>query len=279
MQCYSIGKGRRRKRIDPRRPGPYTRIVTIRVGIGGWDYDPWRGTFYPEGLPKPRQLHFASRQVTAIEINATYYKLQSPDLFARWAAATPDDFMFAVKGSRFCTNRKVLANAGEAVERFCGQGISRLGAKLGPILWQLADTKTFDRDDVSRFFALLPRAQDGVPLRHAIEARHPSFADESFRDAAREAGVAVCHHDGGGEAGLGVPTADFIYARLVRARPDELFGYSPEEIDALAAEASRSADAGQGGFIFFINGAKEKSPAAALALLSRIRSGPVGAES
>src|SRR5687768_175683 len=144
--------------------------MTIRVGIGGWDFDPWRGTFYPQGLAKTKQLHFASRQLDAIEINATFYKLQRPELFARWRDDTPDGFVFALKGSRFCTNRKVLAEGGEAIRRFCGQGVGERGDKLGPLLWQFADTKKFDADDIAGFLALLPREQDGVRLRHAIEA-------------------------------------------------------------------------------------------------------------
>jgi uncharacterized protein YecE (DUF72 family) len=242
--------------------------VAIRVGIGGWDYDPWRGTFYPEGLAKARQLHFASRQVSAIEVNATFYKLQTPATFERWAAETPDDFNFAIKGSRFCTNRKVLADAGEAVTRFCGQGFTRLGSKLGPILWQFAETKTLDPDDIAAFFQLLPREQDGLALRHAVEARHPSFADLRFREAADRAGIAICFHDGaGGEEGLGAAPGGFGYARLVRCREDEPAGYSSAELDRLAA-AARAAAGDM--FLFFINGAKVRAPAAATALLGRL---------
>lgn len=244
--------------------------MAIRIGIGGWDYDPWRGTFFPEGLPKAKQLHFASRRLTAIEINATFYKLQRPDLYERWAAEVPDGFVFALKGSRFCTNRKVLAEAAESVERFCAQGVTRLGDKLGPILWQFAATKRFDPDDVAGFLKLLPREQDGVPLRHAIEAQHESFADPRFLDLAREAGVAVCAVDGDGAPEMPEPTADFVYARLKGAREEEPEGYSPAELDGWAETARRWSDNGSRDvFMFVINGAKVRAPAAAQALIAR----------
>jgi uncharacterized protein YecE (DUF72 family) len=244
----------------------------IRVGIGGWDYDPWRQTFYPPDLPKKRQLHFASRQVSAIEVNATYYKLQRPDLFERWAAETPDDFTFTVKGSRFCTNRRILGDAGEAITRFCGQGLTRLGSKLGPILWQLAETKQFDRDDIAAFLALLPREQDGVELRHAIEAPHESFRDSRFTDLARQARVAICLVDAAEKPSTGEPTAPFAYVRLKNARAEERAGYPPADLDGWAARAREWATGQQPRetFIFFINGAKERAPAAARALLDRL---------
>lgn len=245
--------------------------MTIRVGIGGWDYGPWRGTFYPDGLPKARQLEFASRAVTAIEINATFYKLQSRDLYERWAAAVPDDFVFALKGSRFCTNRRVLAEGGEAVARFCGQGFTALGGKLGPILWQLAETKTFEPDDIRAFFDLLPRQQDGLVLRHAIEARHESFRDPLFKRMARDAGIAVCQTDGEIAEVPAEPTAGFAYVRLKRAREEEPAGYAAADLDAWAATARRWGDEDHDMFIFVVNGAKVRAPAAAQALLARFR--------
>lgn len=246
----------------------------IHVGIGGWDYDPWRGTFYPPGLPKARQLSFASRALTAIEINATFYKLQRPELFERWASEVPDGFVFAVKASRFCTNRKLLGDGGEAIGRFCGQGFTRLGAKLGPILWQLAATKRFEPEEIAAFLALLPREQDGVPLRHVIEATHESFADERFVALARDAGVAICLIDDG----VGPPpddraTASFAYARLKNSREEEPCGYPSAELD-LWAERARGwrgdADAPRDVFLFVINGAKVRAPAAAQALIERL---------
>ena len=244
----------------------------IHVGIGGWDYDPWRGTFYPPGLPKAKQLHHAARRLTAIEINATYYKLQKPELYERWAAEVPDGFLFALKGSRFCTNRKLLGEAGEAVERFCGQGISRLGPKLGPILWQLAETKRFDADEIAAFLALLPREQDGVPLRHVLEARHESFRDDRFMAIVRDAGAAVCTVDQGDGAAPAEPEGPFVYVRLKGAREEEPAGYPPAELDVWARRAARWSADGRDVFLFVINGAKARAPAAAEALIARIES-------
>jgi uncharacterized protein YecE (DUF72 family) len=245
----------------------------VHVGIGGWDYDPWRGTFYPPGLPKARQLSFASRALTAIEINATFYKLQRPELFERWAAEVPEGFVFAVKASRFCTNRKVLGEGAEAIARFCGQGFTRLGGKLGPILWQLAATKRFEPEDIAAFFALLPREQDGVPLRHVIEAPHESFRDERFVELAREAGVAICMVDDGVNEPSDEGTAAFVYARLKHSREEEACGYSAAELDLWAERArdwAAAAAAPRDVFMFVISGAKVRAPAAARALIARI---------
>lgn len=243
----------------------------IHIGIGGWDYDPWRGTFYPQGLAKTKQLQFASRAVSAIEINATFYKLQKPELFERWAGETPDDFLFALKASRFCTNRKALGEAGEGIARFIDQGLSRLGPKLGPILWQLAPTKRFDPDEISAFLALLPGEVDGLPLRHVIEAGHESFADPRFAELTRASGVAICLVDDA-DAEPTEPQGPFVYARLKAAREEEPAGYAPAELDAWAARAKRWSKAGDV-FLFVINGAKVRAPAAARALMERIGNG------
>ncbi len=260
----------------------------IHIGIGGWDFDPWRGSFYPAGLAKAKQLHFASRRLTAIEINATYYKLQRPELYERWAAEVPDEFTFAIKGSRYCTNRKVLAEGGEAIERFCGQGITRLGARLGPILWQFMATKRFDADDIARFFDLLPRELDGVRLRHAVEVRHDSFRDARFVDLARAAGVAICYDDSDDYPAIADPTADFAYARLMRSREEEPEGYAAAELDrwadvarawsqgaahGLAAVAGSTSATPRDVFMFVIAGAKLRAPAAAQALIARTDEG------
>lgn len=256
----------------------------FHIGIGGWDYEPWRGTFYPPGLPKAKQLHFASRAVTAIEINATFYKLQRPELFARWAEAVPEGFVFAIKGSRFCTNRKRLAEAGEAVAGFCGQGLTELGDKLGPILWQFAATKRFEPEDFTAFLALLPSEQEGVRLRHAVEVQHESFRDAAFVRLVREAGVAVCVTDAEGCPLIADATADFAYVRLKRSRAEEPAGYSAEALDKWA-ETIRAWAAGdpdalpkldpippapRASFVFAIDGAKERAPAAAQALIARL---------
>lgn len=245
--------------------------MTIRVGIGGWDYDPWRGTFYPPGLAKTKQLAHAAGRLGAIEINATFYKLQRPELYARWAEAVPDDFRFALKGSRFCTNRKALGEAGEAVGRFCGQGLDALGDKLGPILWQLAGTKRFDPDEMRAFFALLPRAEGGIPLRHAIEARHESFLDPAFAAIAAEADVAIAFLDEEGVPAIDAPASTFAYARLKGTVETEPDGYPLEALDRWAALARRwAADGQREVFVFMIGGFKERAPAAAEALMARL---------
>jgi uncharacterized protein YecE (DUF72 family) len=239
----------------------------IFVGIGGWDYDPWRGTFYPPGLPKSKQLEHASRRVTAIEINATFYKLQNADLYARWAAAVPEAFRFALKGSRFCTSRKVLGTAGEAVGRFCGQGFTALGDKLGPICWQFAETRRFEPEDAEAFLALLPRTAGGAALRHAVEAKHESFRDPRFSALARAAGVAVVFGD---DMLAEQPTADFVYCRLKGMREEEPEGYSRAEIDRIAERALGWSAAGREVFLFMIDGCKVRAPAAAEAVLARL---------
>ena len=245
-------------------------IAPIHVGIGGWDYEPWRGTFYPPGLPKSKQLEHASRRVTAIEINATFYKLQNEDLYRRWAEAVPEGFKFALKGSRFCVNRKILGTAEEAVGRFCGQGVHALGDRLAPILWQMTETKRFDADDLRAFLALLPSEAGGLRLRHALEVRHESFEDPKLIEVAGEAGVAIAFVDADGVPRIDAATADFAYARLKRMREDEPEGYSPAELDRWAALARGWAESGREVFLFMINGAKVRAPAAAEALLARL---------
>ena len=261
--------------------------ASIHVGIGGWDYEPWRGTFYPPGLPKAKQLEHAGRQLTAIEINATHYRLQRPELFRRWADSVPEGFIFAIKASRFCTNRRVLAEAGEAVERFCAQGFTELGGKLGPILWQFMPHKSFDPDDFSAFLRLLPESQDGIRLRHALEVRHESFRTPAFVALAREVGAAIVFADSDSYPEIADLTADFVYARLQRCTEAVATGYGPAALDRWAGTARAWAAgeapeglgyaAGRGApavpretHIFFIAGAKVRAPAAAQALISRL---------
>jgi uncharacterized protein YecE (DUF72 family) len=258
----------------------------IRVGIGGWDYEPWRGTFYPPGLPKTKQLEYAAGRLSAIEINATYYKLQRPELFAGWAKAVPDGFKFAIKGSRFCSNRKLLGEGGEAVERFCGQGFTELGDKLGPILWQFMATKKFDPDDFRAFLALLPKSQKGVPLRHAVEPRHESFRDAAFIEMARAAGVGIVFGDSDDYPCVADVSGGLVYARLQSAREEEPNGYDEAALDGWAAVAKGWA-AGESPaglpynapiapvqprdtYVFMINGAKVRAPQAAMALMERL---------
>lgn len=258
----------------------------IHVGVGGWDFDPWRESFYPPGLPKAKQLEYASRQLTATEINATYYKLQRPELFERWAKAVPDGFKFAVKASRFCTNRKVLGDGGEGVEKFCTQGITELGDGLGPILWQFMGTKRFDPDDFQAFLNLLPKSQAGVPLSHVVEPRHESFRTPEFVAMARAAGVGIVFADADDYPCIPDISGDIVYARLQRSREEEPMGYDVDALDRWA-ETARAWSRGESpaGFpyslehaprqpretyVFFISGAKVRNPAAAKALIERL---------
>lgn len=243
---------------------------TIRTGIGGWTFEPWRGTFYPEGLPQARELEYAGQQLTAIEINGTFYRTQSPASFAKWRDAVPQGFVFAVKASRFCTNRKVLAEAGESIGKFMGQGLTELGDTLGPILWQLAATKKFDPDDMAAFLALLPDQHGGLHLRHALEARHESFDDPAFFAMARRHNVAVVFADSDKYPRFDAQTADFTYARLQNTREDVPTGYSNAELDQWAKQVQGWAKGGRDVFAFFISGAKVRAPAAAQALMARL---------
>lgn len=243
----------------------------IRIGIGGWTYEPWRnGVFYPAKWPQAKELNYAGEHLTAIEINGTFYGRQKPASFAKWRDAVPDDFVFTAKASRYCTNRKVLADATESIANFVQQGITELGAKLGPILWQLAATKQFDADDIEAFLALLPHEQDGLPLRHAIEPRHASFADPAFFALAREAKVAVVYAEAEAYPKFDEQTADFTYARIQTAREGLPNGYSDEDLDRLADQARQWAMGGRDVFLYFISGHKEKNPAAAMALIERL---------
>jgi uncharacterized protein YecE (DUF72 family) len=242
----------------------------VRIGIGGWNFEPWRGAFYPEGLRQKDELAYVGTHLTATEINATYYRSQTPKTFAGWAAAVPDGFTFAVKASRFCTNRRVLAEAGESVDKFVNQGITELGDKLGPILWQFMPTKKFEAEDVGAFLKLLPGKIAGVPLRHALEVRHESFDDPAFVALARSAGVAIVFADHAEYPLIDARTADFTYARLMQAKESEPLGYAPGDIDRWAGKArdwSKDGDA----FVFFISGDKVKNPAAAMGLIARLK--------
>lgn len=244
---------------------------TVRIGIGGWTYAPWRGSFYPPDLPQKRELEYASHQLGAIEINATFYGRQSPKSWKSWAETVPEGFQFAVKGSRYCVTRPKLADAGEGVATYFAQGFAALGPKLGPILWMLAARRQFDAGDIAAFFKLLPHELDGIPLRHAIEPRHESFRDERFYDLCRERGVAIVYGDDDEFPCIDADTAGFRYARLQRMREDIATGYDSKKLDEFAKLVGGWADAGRDVFAFMINGAKERAPAAALALQERLR--------
>jgi uncharacterized protein YecE (DUF72 family) len=241
----------------------------IGVGIGGWTFEPWRGTFYPPELRQKDELNYAAAHLTAIEINGTYYRLQSPKSFAAWAKAAPDGFTYAVKASRYCTNRKILAEAGESIEKFVGQGLSELGGALGPILWQFAPTKQFDAEDFGAFLKLLPNKVDGLPLRHALEVRHESFDNPDFIALARAAGAAIVRADHAEYPWIEADTADFVYARLMQSKEEEPAGYAADALNDWAKTARAWAKTGDA-FLFFISGAKVRAPVAAQALISRL---------
>lgn len=241
----------------------------IRVGIGGWTFEPWRGVFYPDDLSQKRELEFASRAMTSIEINGTYYSSFKPASWQKWHDETPDDFVFAVKASRFCTNRKVLADAGPSIEKFFAQGISLLGRKLGPINWQLANTKKFDAEDCEAFLSLLPKSHDGIALRHALEVRHPSFAAPEFYKLAKKHGVAVVLTVGEDYPEIDEPTAGFTYARLMVTDEDQAYGVKPGEMKKFATRAKTWAKRGDA-FVYFISAAKVRNPAAAQALIKTL---------
>ncbi|HEX8231988.1 MAG TPA: DUF72 domain-containing protein [Caulobacteraceae bacterium] len=260
----------------------------IRVGIGGWIFEPWRGVFYPDGLPQKRELEYCSRKLTAIEVNATYYRLQKPEVFRSWAAQAPDRFVFTLKGSRFATNRKELAGAGESVSRFVSQGITELGPKLGPIFWQFAPTKRFDPDDFGAFLELLPPVVDGVPLRHAVEVRHDSFRDPAFVSLCRRYKTPIVYADHASYPAIPDLTGDFVYARLQTGSDTVETAYPPDQLDAWAARLQAWAEGGQPPdldrvdpsatpertprdvFCFIIHEGKVRAPAGAMALIDRL---------
>jgi uncharacterized protein YecE (DUF72 family) len=256
----------------------------IRVGIGGWTFEPWRGTFFPAGLAKTRELEYASRKLTSIEVNGTYYSSQKPDTFKRWADETPDDFVFSLKAIRFATNRRILAEAGPSIERFLASGLTELKSKLGPILWQFAPTKKFDEEDFGAFLSLLPKQQDGLKLRHVVEVRHESFVAAPFIELARRHGVAIVFADSEKFPAIADVTADFVYARLMSASEDVPTGYEPKAINdwLVAARSWEKGEVPKGlpqvgetasskskhdVFVYMINGAKVRAPAAAMALI------------
>lgn len=244
--------------------------MTIRVGVGGWTFEPWRGVFYPDGLAHRRELEYAAAHLTALEINGTYYGRQKRASFAKWRDAAPPGFRFTVKASRYSTQRKVLAEGGESVRRFLEQGFTDLGDKLGPILWQFRDGKSFVREDFARFLDLIPDEQDGIRLRHALEVRDESFRDQAFLDLARDRNMAVVFADSDAFPCIADQTADFTYARLQRSREDCLTGYDDAALGKWAGRARKWAKGGREVYVYFISGAKVRNPAAAMALIQKL---------
>ena len=268
----------------PRTEAPRTNTPRIHVGVGGWTFEPWRDNFFPKGWPHARELEYASRQLTAIEVNGTYYSSQKPATFAKWHDETPDDFVFSLKASRFATNRRVLAEAGESISRFVNQGIAELRDKLGPIVWQFAPTKRFEAADFEAFLKLLPAEVAGLPLRHALDVRHESFKSAEYLAMARHHGAATVFTDSDDYPSFADITGSFVYARLMRTDAAHVDGCPPAVFEPLAAcaevwrggeepaglprvEPARAGVAPRDVFVYFISGAKEKAPAAAMALL------------
>ncbi|HEY8005252.1 MAG TPA: DUF72 domain-containing protein [Methylocella sp.] len=243
---------------------------TIYTGIGGWTYEPWRGVFYPEGLPHKRELEYASSRLTSIEINGTYYSTFKPESWAKWRDETPEGFVFSVKASRFCTNCKILSGAGESIAKFTGQGMSALRDRLGPINWQFMATKKFDPEDFEGFLKLLPREADGVPLRHSLEVRHASFKSEQFYDMARRYSVAIVLADDDKFPAIEAATADFHYLRLMRSKEEIETGYAAVDLGRWAKHVRALAKGGDV-FVYFISGAKIRAPSAAQAFIKRAK--------
>jgi uncharacterized protein YecE (DUF72 family) len=264
------------------------KLAKINVGVGGWTYEPWRGVFYPKGLPHARELSYAGEHLTSIEVNGTFYSTQSPKTFRKWASEVPDDFVFSLKGPRYAVNRRVLAEAGDSIKRFVDSGITELGDKLGPLLWQFAPYKKFDEADFGKFLALLPKKIDGRALRHVIEVRSDSFKTPAFIALARKAGVAICYAEHDTYAEIADITADFVYARLQKGDETLKAGYPPKALDAWAKRAQTWVKGGEPAdlprvdktkasktprdvFIYFIHEAKLRAPAAAMALIERLK--------
>lgn len=258
----------------------------VRVGIGGWNFEPWRDNFYPKGWPQARELAYASQRLTAIEINSTYYGAQKPATFAKWRQETPEGFMFSLKAIRFATQRRVLADGADSIQRFVHSGIAELGDKLGPIVWQLAPTHRFDAADLAAFLELLPQEVGGLALRHALDVRHASFQCPDYLTLARRHGVATVFTESDDYPPIAEVTGSFVYTRIMRTHADEPLGCAPEVFPPLAASARAWAAGGEPDglprieppaskattstprdvFVYFISGAKERAPHAAMAL-------------
>jgi uncharacterized protein YecE (DUF72 family) len=258
----------------------------IYIGVGGWTFEPWRNNFYPKGLAQKRELEYAAGKLTSIEVNGTYYGAQKPESFIRWREETPEGFVFSLKASRFCTNRRVLAEAGGSIERFFNSGVMELKDKLGPINWQFMGTKKFDPADFEAFLKLLPKKIDGRDIRHALEVRHESFKAPDFIAMARDYGVAViCGADSKFPVIADV-TAPFVYVRAMGTSDKHPQGYAKKDLDTWA-ERARVWASGEAPddlervakpakveprdvYLYIIAGHKQHNPAAAMALIERV---------
>src|ERR1043166_1734999 len=260
---------------------------SIYVGIGGWNFEPWGGGFYPAKLPQAKELNYAASKLTAIEINSTYYGSQKPETFRKWAGETPEGFLFSVKASRFSTNRRVLAEGADSIKRFLNSGVTQLGSRLGPLLWQFAPTKKFDAADFRSFLELLPEKLDGLRLRHVVEVRHDSFRAPEFIALIRAFNVAVVCAEHETYPGIADVTSDFVYLRLQKGKDTIATGYPPKELDAWAERLKTFARGGvpndlgvvdkktsasktpRDVFAYVIHEGKVRAPAAAMELIER----------
>jgi uncharacterized protein YecE (DUF72 family) len=264
----------------------------IHIGIGGWTFEPWRGLFYPKGLPHAKELAYAAERLTSIEVNGTFYRTQTPATFRKWASEVPDGFTFALKGPRFATNRRVLKEAGDSIKRFLDSGVTELGDKLGPLLWQFAPTKKFDAADFGGFLELLPDRFAGCPLRHVIEVRHDSFRGPEFIALVRKFGMPVVYTDHAKYPNIADLTGDFVYARLQRGKDTVPTAYPPADIRAWA-DRLRAWAAGKAPndlprieavpsdkprprevFAYVIHEGKIRAPAGAIALIKAAQTKP-----
>jgi len=245
----------------------------IHCGVGGWTFEPWRDNFYPKGLPQNQELAYAARQLSAIEVNGTFYSTFKPATFAKWRDETPPGFVFSLKAHRFATHRKQLATAGESVQRFVASGIAELGDKLGPIVWQLMPSTRFDPADLQAFLALLPKEVGGRPLRHVLDPRHESFACEDYLALARRHGCATVHSDSDKFPAIADAHSELAYLRLMRSEAGCPTGYPPAAIGqwVTGARAWVSRGPQREVFVYFINGAKERAPAAAMEFIRQLQ--------
>lgn len=260
----------------------------IRAGMGGWTFEPWRGTFYPDKLPQAKELTYAAEHVPTIEVNGTFYRTQTPATFAKWASETPKDFVFSLKGPRYAVNRRVLAEAGDSIKRFIDSGPLELGDKLGPMLWQFAPTKKFDAVDFGAFLGLLPQKVGAAALRHVVEVRHDSFCTPEFIALARAHEIPVVFAEHETYPAIADVTGDFIYARLQKGEDEVKTGYPPKALDAWAERFRTWTDGGtpadlplidkkhkpakkpRDAFVYFIHQGKVRAPHAAMALMQRV---------
>jgi len=260
----------------------------LYIGIGGWTFAPWRGVFYPEKLVQSKELQYAASKLTSIEINGTYYGSQKPESFRKWASEVPDGFVFSLKGPRFTTNRRVLAEAGDSINRFYGTGVLELGDRLGPVLWQFAPTKKFDEADFGKFLELLPRQLDGRALRHVVEVRHPSFCVPAFVALLRQFETPVVFAEHGSYPAIADVVGDFVYARLQKGNDEIKTCYPPKQLDAWAERLQLWAEGGEPDdlprvdkpsakktprdvFAYVIHEGKVRAPAGAMELIERVK--------